>query len=113
MHPSRLAERWNHKCAYCDRPLDITLPYKDPYAATCDHFIPRAKGGHLSSTNSVFACKTCNNEKGSVDPRRLIWVWLRIDPRGLMNALLVALDDPTATPPTLKIVVDNTSEDVS
>lgn len=87
-----LADRWNGHCAYCNKPIDITLPYSHPLAPTCDHFIPRNRGGRRSLLNSVYACKTCNIEKGSVDPRRLIWVWLRLDPEGLVNTILVNME---------------------
>lgn len=92
VHNPTLASRWNGHCAYCDEPIDASLPYRHPRAPTCDHFIPRKRGGRRSPLNTVYACKTCNEEKGSVDPRRLIWVWLRLDPEGLINTILVNME---------------------
>ena len=33
--------------------------------ATCDHFVPRSKGGSSSWENRVIACTECNQKKGA------------------------------------------------
>lgn len=86
--------------------------YDHPDAPTCDHFIPRVKGGRRGVHNSVYACWACNQAKGAVDPRRLLWVWARLDPQGLVTTLLHVMEaDPP--PRVLNLVVDNTVSDGS
>lgn len=110
MKMSELAKRWQHRCAYCDKPLQDGGRYDHPDAPTRDHFIPRCKGGRRGENNSVYACWSCNQLKGSVDPRRLLWVWLRMDPMGLVACLLSAMEGDGPKPP-LRIIVDNTRPD--
>lgn len=47
------------QCYYCRDKLHVGN-------RTRDHIIPKSKGGILSKTNKVFACKTCNFSKGSL-----------------------------------------------
>ena len=54
---SMLMDRDRHKCAYCAQA-----------AATVDHVIPRSRGGPTSWTNTVAACRSCNNRKADCTP---------------------------------------------
>ena len=50
------------KCIYCNRPMgEVQL--------TIDHFIPLELGGVNNQTNYLSACRKCNKEKGSQDPK--------------------------------------------
>jgi len=49
-----LLEKWNRKCAYCDKknvPLEI------------EHVVPKAKGGSDRISNLTLACHRCNQKK--------------------------------------------------
>ena len=50
---------FKQKCAYCG---------KRTRRLTKDHVIPLAKGGTLTLTNIVPACKSCNSKKGVKPP---------------------------------------------
>jgi 5-methylcytosine-specific restriction endonuclease McrA len=53
-----LLEKWNRKCAYCDKkhiPLEI------------EHVVPKAKGGSNRVSNLTLACHRCNQKKGQSD----------------------------------------------
>lgn len=98
-----VAERWNQRCAYCDCIVSLRCSARLRHAATCDHFIPRTCGGDRSERNTVLACRQCNQLKGAIDPRRLLWVWLQVDPHGLAETLGAYMNstDAAATPPEL------------
>ena len=48
-------------CVYCEHPLTIST-------LTCDHVLPRSRGGKTVWDNVVTSCKTCNGRKGSHAP---------------------------------------------
>ena len=50
--------RDNYICQYCKQ----MFSYKE---LTLDHVLPKSLGGKLTWTNTVTACKKCNNQKGS------------------------------------------------
>lgn len=50
------------RCQYCGE----VLP---PEELTCDHVIPRSKGGVTDWTNVVTCCKSCNYKKGGRTPQ--------------------------------------------
>lgn len=51
-------------CGICGKPVDLSLKYGDPMAATIDHIIPIAKGGHPSDIENLqLAHWTCNRQK--------------------------------------------------
>jgi hypothetical protein len=52
---SAIKEHWNNQCAYCGSDHNLTL----------DHVIPKARGGHDTTSNVVPACLKCNQSKGS------------------------------------------------
>lgn len=50
------------KCMYCGVPMGEAL-------MTIDHFVPLELGGKNDPSNYIAACKRCNKEKGSIDPK--------------------------------------------
>jgi len=49
-------------CVYCENPLTLTT-------ITCDHVMPRDKGGHHGWDNVVASCKVCNAAKSNHLPK--------------------------------------------
>lgn len=47
-------------CIYCENKLTIEN-------ATSDHIIPIAEGGNNTQVNIVISCKSCNNERGTME----------------------------------------------
>lgn len=56
----RLIEADNHHCAYC-----YTTEANTGQPMTIDHIIPQAQGGETVFENLCFACRRCNEYKGS------------------------------------------------
>jgi hypothetical protein len=83
-----LAARFKGRCVYCSDEVIIRPGKPDPKAATCDHFIPLSKGGHRGASNQVLACHACNQAKGNLDPRMILFVWLWLDPSSFHEAIL-------------------------
>jgi 5-methylcytosine-specific restriction endonuclease McrA len=51
-------------CGICGQPVDMSLKHGHPMAATIDHIIPIAKGGHPSDIENLqLAHWTCNRQK--------------------------------------------------
>lgn len=50
------------RCQYCSEKLR-------PKELTCDHVIPRSRGGKTTWTNIVTCCILCNRKKGGRTPR--------------------------------------------
>jgi 5-methylcytosine-specific restriction endonuclease McrA len=50
--------RDNHTCQYCGKAFD-------PKHLTCDHIVPRSRGGVTEWTNIVTSCIRCNVKKGN------------------------------------------------
>jgi len=50
----------NHRCAYCQ-----TLQANSGQRMVPDHIIPTSKGGETILANLCFACRRCNEFKGS------------------------------------------------
>jgi len=51
-------------CGICGRPVDHSLKYPHPMAASVDHIIPIARGGHPSDiSNLQLTHWTCNRQK--------------------------------------------------
>lgn len=53
--------RDGYRCQYCGREFP-------PHELTCDHVIPRSRGGETDWTNVVTCCKECNHRKGGRTP---------------------------------------------
>lgn len=56
-----LFRRDSNLCMYCGKSFRRS-------ELTCDHVMPRARGGKDAWTNCVAACKSCNNYKGCRTP---------------------------------------------
>ena len=52
-------------CAICGQPVDKTLRYPNPMAATVDHIIPLSKGGHPSALDNLQLAHACCNRAKS------------------------------------------------
>ena len=51
-------------CGICGKPVDFKLKYPHPLAASIDHIIPIARGGHPSDIDNLqLAHWTCNRQK--------------------------------------------------
>jgi hypothetical protein len=57
---NRLLEADNHHCAYC-----YTAEANTGQPMTVDHIVPQAQGGETTFENLCFACRRCNEFKGS------------------------------------------------
>jgi 5-methylcytosine-specific restriction endonuclease McrA len=53
--------RDNYTCQYCGKKFE-------PRSLTCDHIIPRSRGGAAEWTNIVTSCLHCNLKKGDKMP---------------------------------------------
>ncbi len=93
--------RWQGECGYCGAKVQMRpgKPLK-PVKATRDHFIPRTRGGGDGPRNIVLACDRCNTQKGGLDPRRILKVWLQIDPSGLADQISRLLETTQPLPVT-------------
>lgn len=58
-----IIHRDKYKCAYCGKKLKQGQ-------LTIDHITPKSKGGTNSWTNTISACKACNNKKGDRTPQQ-------------------------------------------
>lgn len=56
----RLVEADDHRCAYCQ-----TTQANTGQPMVVDHIIPEAQGGQTEFGNLCFACRRCNEFKGS------------------------------------------------
>lgn len=71
--------RDNYICQLCWQPVDVSIPYPHPRAATLDHIIPVSGGGTHDIDNLQLAHMDCNASKGgaprinSRDVRRRLW----------------------------------------
>lgn len=82
-----LVTRFNGRCVYCGDEVTVAPGRPEPKSATCDHFIPRSKGGHDGKSNKVLACYDCNQAKGDLDPRLILFVWLWLNPQSFREAV--------------------------
>lgn len=57
----RLLEADNGRCVYC-----TTTEVNTGQPMTVDHIVPQAQGGETTFNNLCFACRRCNEFKGSV-----------------------------------------------
>ena len=55
-------ERDDFRCQYCAKRLPVE-------ELTVDHVVPKSKGGSADWSNSVTACRSCNNKKGNRTPK--------------------------------------------
>ena len=55
-----IAQQWGHRCAYCG-----AKDWKSSKHFNLDHVVPRSAGGPTNIRNLVWACRPCNEKKGS------------------------------------------------
>jgi CRISPR/Cas system Type II protein with McrA/HNH and RuvC-like nuclease domain len=81
-------------CRYCDQKLTLqTGNHKD--FATIDHVIPKSDGGSDDYHNLTIACKSCNEQKGSLSVEEFLLV--RMIKENNLNTRL-AMDLPIESP---------------
>lgn len=62
----RARVRGGEPCAVCGRPIDLSIPYPEPWSFVVDEIIPVAYGGDpLSWANTEPAHRWCNSIKGT------------------------------------------------
>lgn len=89
-----LFETWKGNCAYCGVKLPLKPEVREKrLIPTRDHFVPLAAGGGKGKRNHVLACKPCNAQKGSLDPRVFVRVWHELDAKSLQD-YITTLDKP-------------------
>jgi 5-methylcytosine-specific restriction endonuclease McrA len=54
----QLIDRDGPACVWCGR-----VPWRRDL--TCEHVVPRSRGGHLTPENALVACRSCNRRRGS------------------------------------------------
>jgi 5-methylcytosine-specific restriction endonuclease McrA len=62
--------RDKYRCQYCGEKLR-------PRELTCDHVLPRSRGGRTAWTNIVTCCRPCNRKKGGRTPEEAGFKLLR------------------------------------
>lgn len=60
----RVYKKTSGKCFYCGRNIVLNGGSRKKDYMTCDHLIPRSKGGNAHFHNLVPSCKRCNRIKG-------------------------------------------------
>lgn len=86
-----LITRFKGRCVYCGKPVNPGEKQPHPDAPTRDHFIPTARGGHKGASNVVLACYACNQQKGNMDPRLILFTWLWLNPQSF-HAVVERID---------------------
>jgi len=82
-----LITRFHGLCVYCGKTVDYGEAQPHPDAPSRDHFIPISKGGARGGKNTVLACFACNQAKGDMDPRLILFAWLWLNPRSFEAAV--------------------------
>lgn len=82
-------------CQYCGRDLSRR-------EATYDHVVPRSRGGLVTWTNIVVACRNCNQRKGNRTPAEAHMHLVKAPTRPPMGALELIVPRPDAIPPSWK-----------
>lgn len=82
-----LITRFKGHCVYCGKMVDPTKPQPHADAPSRDHFIPISRGGSRGSKNTVLACYACNQAKGNMDPRLILFTWLWLNPASFHAAV--------------------------
>jgi hypothetical protein len=82
-----LIARYDGRCFYCCEDVDLDAKQPAPKAPTRDHFIPISKGGKRGPKNTVLACHRCNADKGNIDPRQAMYLWICLDPSSFNRAM--------------------------
>lgn len=59
---------WTGVCGICDRPMDASLVWPDPFSKSIDHIMPLSLGGTHERHNLQWAHLRCNISKGARVP---------------------------------------------
>lgn len=51
-------------CGICGLPINVSLPYPNPWSLTIDHIVPIVQGGETKESNLQPAHFRCNRKKG-------------------------------------------------
>lgn len=79
--------RFKGRCVYCAKAVNPGECQPHPDAPSRDHFIPISRGGSRGANNTVLACYDCNQKKGNMDPRLLLFAWLWLNPDSFHKAI--------------------------
>ena len=60
-----IAQRDNHRCHICGKPVDMSLSGRHPQGPTADHLLPVAAGGGDDPWNIALAHRRCNIKRGT------------------------------------------------
>ncbi len=60
-----LIHQFSGRCNYCGASVCVTT-LSEPFHATVDHDIPKARGGDNSPANLLLCCLRCNQAKGDM-----------------------------------------------
>jgi len=82
-----LIARFKSHCVYCGSMVDPEKAQPHPDAPSRDHFIPISRGGSRGAKNTVLACYGCNQTKGNMDPRQILFTWLWLNPTSFHAAV--------------------------
>ena len=82
-----LITRFRGRCVYCGKAVSNEVKQPHPDAPSRDHFIPLSRGGSRGAKNTVLACYECNQTKGNMDPRLILFTWLWLNPRSFHAAV--------------------------
>lgn len=82
-----LVARFSGRCVYCGKHVNTGERGPHPDAPSRDHFIPLSRGGSRGAKNTVLACHSCNQAKGNMDPRLILFTWLWLSPDSFHAAL--------------------------
>lgn len=82
-----LIARFHCRCVYCGKTVDPGEKQPHPDAPSRDHFIPTSRGGSRGAKNTVLACYDCNQTKGNMDPRLILFTWLWLNPESFHAAI--------------------------
>lgn len=63
----RMTPQLGKPCPYCGVTMNRDKGWNSPDAPSRDHKIPRSRGGNNLPNNIVICCRSCNEDKGSLD----------------------------------------------
>lgn len=67
----RLAEAQNWRCCYCACVMEQRASHMR--GVTIEHYQAQSHGGPRHWSNCVAACRTCNQERGTMNPQKFFW----------------------------------------
>lgn len=58
--------RDNGRCRLCRKPVELYLPYDNPYRSSVDHILPQSLGGSDDNWNLRLAHAICNGKRSNI-----------------------------------------------